>query len=72
MATPSDPDCVRIKHDAQAAIDAQTRGMSREDRDAYMNRIAAEFAAKMGITRVSDPIGRGPAVGLPAPRNSAA
>ena len=72
MAIPSDPECVRVKHEARAAFDAQTHGMSREERDAYMNRVAADFASNIDITRVSEPIGRGPAVGLPQPRNSAA
>lgn len=72
MAIPSDPECVRVKHEAHAAFDAQTHGMSREERDVYMNRVSTDFAAKMGIMRVSEPIGRGPAVGLSEPRNSAA
>jgi hypothetical protein len=58
---------VQVKRDAQAALDAHTRGLTRQERDAEVNRIAAALAARLGIRTVSRPIGRGPVVGEDKP-----
>lgn len=63
MPTTPEPECVRIKREAQTAIAEQTAGMSRIQRDAAVNQMAAEMAKHLGIQRVSDPIGRGNPVG---------
>ena len=53
-----EPACIRIKRDAQAALDRETAGMTPRQRDAHINRIADEFAERLGFTQVSRPIGR--------------
>lgn len=59
MPTSPEPECVRIKREAQASINRLASGMSRVERDALVNRLAAEFARSLGVDRVSSPIGRG-------------
>lgn len=67
-----DPDCIRIKRVAQDRLDRETDGMSRQQRDAHVNRVAAEFAATLGFSQVSRPIGRGEEVTRAATPNKKA
>lgn len=63
MTTYPESEAVRIKREAQESLGRATEGMSPTERDAYVNRCAEEFARKLGFTKVSRPIGRGPDVG---------
>ncbi len=62
MANP-ESECVRIKREAQEKIALATEGMTPRERDAYINKQAEAFARRLGIGRVSRPVGRGPEVG---------
>jgi len=66
MQVNHDPECVRIKREAQERIARATAGLSPHDRDVYVNHESEEFARALGITQVSAPVGRGAAVGSPA------
>ncbi|MFN0011496.1 MAG: hypothetical protein ACKVS8_07615 [Phycisphaerales bacterium] len=55
--------CMQVKRAAQQAIAELTRGLSRSERDAKVNEMAARFAAAARIVQISLPIGRGPIVG---------
>lgn len=70
MATIPEPECVRIKREAQEKIAKATEGMSPRERDAYINRQAQEFAKRLGLDRVSRPVGRGPEIGSDGDRKA--
>jgi len=61
--TNPESDCVRIKREAQEELARKTEGMTPRERDAYINKQAEIFARRLGIDRVSRPVGRGPEVG---------
>ena len=63
MPTNRESEALRIKREAQEQLDRETEGMNPRERDAYINRIAEEFATRLGFTQVSHPIGRSPDIG---------
>ncbi|MCL4740641.1 MAG: hypothetical protein KJZ54_00395 [Phycisphaerales bacterium] len=62
MPRTTEPECVRIKREAQERLDRETEGMTPRQRDAHVNRVAEELAARLGFHRTSRPVGRGPDV----------
>ena len=46
--TKNDFDCVQMKREIQARVAAETKGMTAEQRDAYIRERADAFAQKMG------------------------
>jgi len=74
MPTNPESESVRIKRDAHARIDRETAGMTPAQRDAFINTTAATLANELGFRRVSSPVGRRGAVGIPSSdtRNTAA
>ncbi|VAX42860.1 hypothetical protein MNBD_PLANCTO03-248 [hydrothermal vent metagenome] len=70
MTMNPEPECVRIKREAQESIARATEGMTPRERDAYINKQAEALAKKLGFDRVSRPIGRGPEVGSAGDRKA--
>ncbi len=60
MPTNNDPQCVRVKREAQEELDRRTEGMNPRQRDAFINQLAEELATRLGFNQVSRPIARGP------------
>ncbi|MCW5776854.1 MAG: hypothetical protein KIS87_10480 [Phycisphaeraceae bacterium] len=60
MPTTREPECIRIKREAQERLDRETADMTPRQRDAHINCLAEQLAARLGFHQTSRPIGRGP------------
>lgn len=50
-----EPECVRVKREAQERIDRETASMTEDERDAHIHREATRFAESLGIRTLRRP-----------------